>query len=184
MHLRRVIQPHTQRTHTPCTPNTPPRTNQRSMAHRIAAQSAERKHIANGRPTAFATRKNRSTERKANKDKRYRDAPATTLLHMADHESTGKRIPATPFQPINRCRQLGKLRQMACTPRNTQTPLYIYPRKGYTVDTNTLPDNVRLLDVETIDISSTQIRKLHSEHKDISTLLPKKVADILKNIKI
>ncbi len=62
--------------------------------------------------------------------------------------------------------------------------IYIYPRKGYTVDTNTLPDNVRLLDVETIDISSTQIRKLHSEHKDISTLLPKKVADILKNIKI
>ena len=66
----------------------------------------------------------------------------------------------------------------------THHNIYIYPRKGNTIDRKTLPKNVKLLDVETIDISSTQIRKLHSEHKDISTLVPKNVADILKNIKI
>ena len=50
--------------------------------------------------------------------------------------------------------------------------LLIYPRSGYPIDISSLPKNVCYLDLPTYDISSTQVRQMLSEGKDISNLVP------------
>lgn len=50
--------------------------------------------------------------------------------------------------------------------------MLIYPRRGYDIDTQSLPAGVRLIDTGLYDVSSTEIRQLIKDGKDISSLVP------------
>lgn len=52
-----------------------------------------------------------------------------------------------------------------------ENPIIIYPRPGYPVDKSSLPENVRLTDSPTFEISSTFIRQALTEKKDIRYFL-------------
>lgn len=56
----------------------------------------------------------------------------------------------------------------------------VFPREGYTLEM--IPHGVRyeVINMPKLDISSTQIRQLIKNHKDVSGLLPKKVALYIK----
>lgn len=51
----------------------------------------------------------------------------------------------------------------------------IYPRPGYCIDPQSLPKNVRIVDTGLYDVSSTQVRHLISEGKDVSHLIPNNI---------
>ena len=55
-------------------------------------------------------------------------------------------------------------------------PIAIYPRTGYPIDPSTLPPTVRLVDTGLYDVSSTQVRELIAEGKDIAELIPESIA--------
>ncbi len=54
----------------------------------------------------------------------------------------------------------------------THYPICIYPRTGYPIDTTSLPPTVRLVDTGLYDISSTQVREMVAQRRDITALVP------------
>ncbi len=50
--------------------------------------------------------------------------------------------------------------------------IVIYPRSGYSIDENSLPENVTYLDMPLYDVSSTQVREMMTKGEDVSGLLP------------
>lgn len=56
-----------------------------------------------------------------------------------------------------------------------QYEVVIYPREGSPVDAGTLPPNVRLVETPLHDVSSTQVRQLIREGRDISPLVPESI---------
>jgi len=52
-------------------------------------------------------------------------------------------------------------------------PIIIYPRQGYDIDAATLPDSVTFVNLPLYNISSTQIREMIKQGKDVSHLVPK-----------
>lgn len=55
----------------------------------------------------------------------------------------------------------------------------IYPREGSMIDAATLPTRAKLVDTGLFNVSSTQVRQLIKEGKDIRELVPQRVADYL-----
>lgn len=51
-------------------------------------------------------------------------------------------------------------------------PIAIYPRTGYPIDTDKLPQTVKVFDTGLYDVSSTLVRQYISEGKDITSLIP------------
>ena len=56
--------------------------------------------------------------------------------------------------------------------------ILIYPRRGYDVDTLSLPARAQLVDTGLYDVSSTEIRQLIKEGRDISRLVPADIVDM------
>lgn len=54
----------------------------------------------------------------------------------------------------------------------------IYPRQDSPIDAKTLPKNVRLVDTPLLNVSSTQVRQLVREGKDISSLVPEAIREM------
>lgn len=59
--------------------------------------------------------------------------------------------------------------------------IYIYPRRDCEISAAELPSNVHIIDTPMFDISSTQIREMYAQGKDISQWVDSKVIDILNN---
>ena len=51
----------------------------------------------------------------------------------------------------------------------------VYPREGATIDEQSLPSNVKLLDAQLYNVSSTQIRQRIKEGKSVRNLIPKSI---------
>lgn len=60
--------------------------------------------------------------------------------------------------------------------------IVIYPREGFPIDSASLPRGVRLLDVPTIPISSTDIRQRVHEGEPIEGLVPKPVEKMIDEL--
>ena len=58
--------------------------------------------------------------------------------------------------------------------------IIIYPRQGSDIDISTLPANVRLVETELYNISSTEIRDKISKGEDITHLVPEAIAKLIK----
>ena len=58
--------------------------------------------------------------------------------------------------------------------------IIIYPRHGSYIDISTLPANVRLVETELYNISSTEIRDKISKGEDITHLVPEAIAKLIK----
>ena len=58
--------------------------------------------------------------------------------------------------------------------------IIIYPRQGAQIDISSLPSNVRLVDTQLYNISSTEIRNKISKGEDITCLVPEAVAKLIK----
>ena len=58
--------------------------------------------------------------------------------------------------------------------------IIIYPRQGSYIDISTLPANVRLVETELYNISSTEIRDKISKGEDITLLVPEAIAKLIK----
>lgn len=58
--------------------------------------------------------------------------------------------------------------------------IIIYPRQGADIDISSLPSNVRMVETELYNISSTEIRNKISQGEDISGLVPEAVAKLIK----
>lgn len=56
--------------------------------------------------------------------------------------------------------------------------ILIYPRRGYNVDALSLPARAQLVDTGLYDVSSTEIRQLIKEGRDISSLVPADIVDM------
>lgn len=56
-----------------------------------------------------------------------------------------------------------------------QYEVVIYPREGSPVDAGALPPNVRLVETPLHDVSSTQVRQLIREGRDISQFVPESI---------
>lgn len=56
--------------------------------------------------------------------------------------------------------------------------ILIYPRRGYNVDALSLPSCAQLVDTGLYDVSSTEIRQLIKEGRDISRLVPADIVDM------
>lgn len=63
-----------------------------------------------------------------------------------------------------------------------ESQLFIYPRKGYEIEENKLPANVRLVKAPEMEISSTFIREAIKQGKDIRYFLPPYVYDEISRI--
>ena len=59
--------------------------------------------------------------------------------------------------------------------------IIVYPRKDCTIDTTSLPHSVSIVKMPEMDISSTMIRQLLRNGKDISPYVCPKVAQYLRN---
>ena len=55
-------------------------------------------------------------------------------------------------------------------------PIRIYPRRGYDIDTASLPPTVKLVDTGLYDVSSTQVRDMIRRGEDPSPLIPPCIA--------
>lgn len=58
-------------------------------------------------------------------------------------------------------------------------PIIIYPRRGYPVDTATLPPGVTLIDMPLLDISSTDVRRRAAAGEPIDSLVPPPIAPLV-----
>lgn len=56
--------------------------------------------------------------------------------------------------------------------------ILIYPRRGYNVDALSLPARAQLVDTGLYDVSSTEIRQLIKEGRDVSRLVPADIVDM------
>ena len=56
----------------------------------------------------------------------------------------------------------------------------VYPRRHCHVDTDTLPDNVVFVDMPLLDISSTDIRQMLREGKDVAAYVPENIEATVK----
>lgn len=56
--------------------------------------------------------------------------------------------------------------------------ILIYPRRGYDVDALSLPARAQLVDTGLYDVSSTEIRQLIKEGRDVSRLVPADIVDM------
>lgn len=56
--------------------------------------------------------------------------------------------------------------------------ILIYPRRGYNVDALSLPTCAQLVDTGLYDVSSTEIRQLIKEGRDVSRLVPADIVDM------
>lgn len=56
--------------------------------------------------------------------------------------------------------------------------ILIYPRRGYNVDALSRPARAQLVDTGLYDVSSTEIRQLIKEGRDISRLVPADIVDM------
>ncbi len=61
--------------------------------------------------------------------------------------------------------------------------LLVYPRTGYPIDPQSLPQSVSFIDMDTIDVSSTEIRQLLRDGKDVSSLIPNVITDMMIHYK-
>ena len=61
--------------------------------------------------------------------------------------------------------------------------IYIYPREDSSIDEALLPENVHLIHTPKINITSTTIREMVKNEKDISALVPKVVAKTIADKK-
>ncbi len=59
----------------------------------------------------------------------------------------------------------------------------VYPRRGYPVDTRSLPAGVTYLDLQLLDISATMIREKIAEGEEIDEWTPPIVAEMMANDK-
>lgn len=59
--------------------------------------------------------------------------------------------------------------------------IVVYPREGYNIERDKLPENVKITDAPIIEVSSTFIRESFKEGKDMRFLLPESVYNELKN---
>lgn len=60
--------------------------------------------------------------------------------------------------------------------------IIVYPRKGYNIEIESLPKNVKLTEAPIMEISSTFIRHSIEQGKDVQFFLPKKVfQELVKN---
>lgn len=62
-----------------------------------------------------------------------------------------------------------------------KTPVIIYPRPGYPIDSATLPKSIKLVEAPLFPFSSTDVRNAINEGKDASQMLPQAVWDYIKN---
>lgn len=58
--------------------------------------------------------------------------------------------------------------------------IFIYPRSGSIINEATLPHNVSVIPTPEIDITSTEVRQMIAEGKDIDALVPDVVANIIR----
>lgn len=58
--------------------------------------------------------------------------------------------------------------------------ILVYPRRDADIDVNSLPPRVRLIPMELINISSTEIRRRIQEGLSYTELVPPKVADYIE----
>ena len=58
--------------------------------------------------------------------------------------------------------------------------IVVYPRAGSTIDPQSLPPTVHIVHTPLINISSTMVRERIREGRSISRLVPKPVADIIR----
>lgn len=59
----------------------------------------------------------------------------------------------------------------------------VYPRPGYEIDVENLPEGVQLVDMELYDISSTEIRNRLAEGKTVDGLVPEEITNLLNYYK-
>ncbi len=57
--------------------------------------------------------------------------------------------------------------------------LLVYPRTGYPIDIESLPQSVSFIDMDTIDVSSTEIRQLIRNGNDVSSLIPGSILEMM-----
>lgn len=62
--------------------------------------------------------------------------------------------------------------------------IIVYPRLGYEIDKNNLPQNTKLIDAPIIEISSTYIRKLIANSKRADYFMPLKAFEYLDKHKL
>lgn len=56
----------------------------------------------------------------------------------------------------------------------------VYPRKGYEVDENTMPQNVQFVKTRLYNVSSTEIRERISKGRSIAGMVPKEIVELVK----
>ena len=63
--------------------------------------------------------------------------------------------------------------------------MLVYPREGYPVDMQQLPNNVQIIDAPLFPWSSTQIREALLKNLDVSEILPKELnnEEIISQVK-
>ena len=59
-------------------------------------------------------------------------------------------------------------------------PIAIYPRTGYPIDTDKLPQTVKVFDTGLYDVSSTLVRQYINEGKDITLLIPSEITALVQ----
>lgn len=57
--------------------------------------------------------------------------------------------------------------------------IFIYPRTGFPIDRELLPQGVSVVDVDTIDVSSTEIRRKLHNGEDVALLIPEGISDLM-----
>lgn len=57
--------------------------------------------------------------------------------------------------------------------------LLVYPRTGYPIDMESLPQSVTFIDMDTIDVSSTEIRQRLHDGNDVSSLIPESIRGMM-----
>lgn len=62
--------------------------------------------------------------------------------------------------------------------------ILVYPRRGYDIEMNSLPENVKAVDTPLLEISSTFIRECINQGKDIRYFLHHSVFDIIEKEKL
>lgn len=59
-------------------------------------------------------------------------------------------------------------------------PILIYPRRGYDIDSASLPPTVRIVDTGLHDVSSTMVREKIRNRADVAGLIPNCIVDMAK----